>query len=224
MNLLFLPKNSSADEDLSERATRNRAQIGMSTLLLATACTAAWVCNWTNERQIAQLDQRVTAMRSLTQELVVKDRSQISVIQAQPRFYDQPRWNLYVPDDSLGLLLRTRDSSPPGVARLTPGHHVVELRSESKEEQWITQVLVDDQPAITTFEPAEWKPLAGYSTTSHFSEQADLPADRSVELFRRVFHPRASKVSGKPPESTTNGIALWIEKMQSASDHPQSSH
>lgn len=218
---------SDTSPEANRSAWRKRLpQIGLSTLLLATACIAAWVSTWRSQRQIERLDARVTAMKSLTRELVVKDRTQIAIVRQQPEFDDQELWHVYLPSDSLGLHLKTRKvpamngavSSQAGdaVAPLTAGHHKIELKSEAREsddgeEEWVIQVFVDDQPVLAVREPSQWKPRGGNTTSSRYDKQADLPADQPVVLFHRLFRNRSSKYSSKPPPPSENGIVLWIQ-------------
>ncbi|MGN6544689.1 MAG: hypothetical protein ACTHK7_06550 [Aureliella sp.] len=209
----------------SEPSTQKRvAQIGLSTLLLATACIAAWGSTWLRNRQIRQLEQRVAELKSLTRELVIKDRNRISVIQQQPRAYAQRTWHLYVPNDSLGLHLITRGvpsrwrpvtskhRRSVRFAPLTSGRHVVELKTEPEDGHWLTRVFVDDQPVIAVREPPGWKGQI-YDEGSFFHKQADLPADKPVALYDCSFLTPTSPLQAKAPEPTNNGKALWIDKL-----------
>lgn len=207
-----------------ERPPRRRTpQLGLSSLLLMTACIAAWGSTWLNKQQIAQLQQRVTSLKALTHELVVQDRKLISIVRQQPRFYDQERWHLHVPNDSLGLYLTTRGvPSKPGQipsnaqgqassAPLTSGHHVVELKSDIEGDQWITQVLVDGRKVMIANEPERWKPPS-YIGGGRFDKQADLPADRPAVLFHRAISDRVTMTGSVAPTEQSRGIMLWIDQ------------
>lgn len=201
-------------------------QLGLSTLLLATACVAAWGSAWMNARQSKQLAQQIASMRSLARELVIKDREHIAIIQQQAELYDQQIWHVYIPSDSLGLHLVTRDipplnrevvdkhAGPIATAPLSAGPHKIELKSEREGKEWVTQVLVDDQPAITVREPEAWNAGRGSSGGGHFAQQADLPADEPAVLFSRVFMVPEGKLTTKLPTGPGDGIVLWIDQLE----------
>ncbi|MGN6544691.1 MAG: hypothetical protein ACTHK7_06560 [Aureliella sp.] len=203
-------------------------QLGLSTLLLATACVAAWGSAWMNARQSKQLAQQVASMRSLARELVIKDREHIAIIQQHAELYDQQVWHVYIPSDSLGLHLVTRNIPPLNrevvdkhagliaTAPLSAGRHKIELRSERGGKEWVTQVLVDDQPAVTVRDPEEWNAGRGSSGGGHFAQQADLPADEPAVLFSRVFMVPEGKLTAKLPAGPGNGIVLWIDRLEGA--------
>ncbi|MGN6544687.1 MAG: hypothetical protein ACTHK7_06540 [Aureliella sp.] len=215
------PDNDTS-RDASGRASRMRLpQIGLSTLLLATACIATWVSTWLNQRQIERLDKRVTAMKLLTRELVVKDRAQIAVVRQQPEFNDQELWRVYLPREGLRLHLKTGKVPDIGkavnaqadvaVAPLTGGHHTIELKSTSEDDLWITRVFVDNQPVLTARDPRNWKGTGGYTSSTSFDEQFDFPADQPVVLFHRLFRNPSGKSNSVPPPAFDNGIVLWIQ-------------
>jgi hypothetical protein len=208
----------------SPRPRGRLPQLGLSTLLLATACIAAWGSAWFNHRRIATLDKSIANMKALNRELIVKDRDHIAVIQQQPLVYDQQIWHVYIPSDSLELRLATRDvlddsrkaiqsiGSAAHSAPLSKGQHVIELRSELQQTEWVTQAIVDEQPLIVAREPKDWNAARGSSGGGQFAAQSDLPADQPVVLFSRIFMLPNGPMDSIPATGPSNGIILWIEE------------
>lgn len=221
--------SASADSNLGDMPLRKRLpQFSLGTLLLVTACIAVWGSTWMNHRRIQELQRRTTDMRVLARELVIKDRNHIAIIQKHPELYDQQIWDIYLPSDSLGLHLATRGvpptlrdvrkavEGPVTTTALPAGRHVVELKSELKENEWLTQVFVDDEPVITVREPKEWNAGRGSSGGGLFSSQADLPPDQPVVLFSRIFMIPEGPMNSKLPTQPGNGVVLWIDQLPSA--------
>ena len=196
-------------------------QVGLSTLLLLTACIAVWWYDWSNRREIAQLESRLITMRPLVRELVVKDHEHIAVIQKQPTTYDEAVWHIYIPNDSLSLCSATRGLAMPNgdeVKRVPPaakaplaaGRHMLELRVDSEKEDSVVRVLVDDEVVIETREPSSWKEGSGSRGGAHFSSQTDHLPGSPLVLFSRVYSEKWVHVGPRAP-SRGNGVRLWIE-------------
>ena len=196
-------------------------QVGLSTLLLATACFAVWWSDWSGKSEITQLESRLRTMRPLLRELVIKDGDHVAVIHQTPTFYDQNIWQTYIPNDSLSLYMATRNlASPDGedidevtpVARapLSQGRHTIELRNDAENGGWMMRVLVDHEVVIEVEETNRWKEGRGSRGGANYSKQADQLPGVPVVLFHRVFSEYSPRV-GPPAPSRGNGIRLWIE-------------
>src|SRR5690349_19745637 len=89
-------------------AARNRWQFSLRTILLIMAAVGVWTAVLINRREIPLLTQRITSMRPLARELVVKDESKIAVVKCEETWYDENEWLIYLPSDNYQLSLATQ--------------------------------------------------------------------------------------------------------------------
>ncbi|WP_165075278.1 hypothetical protein [Paludisphaera rhizosphaerae] len=208
-------------------APRRRWQVGLRTLILLTAAVAVWTSYSLERRRSADLTTRINALKPLARELEVDDLGMIAVVHRQELWYDDNRWEFYLPAGRrYRLCLATRGiernatPSPKVSTPLEPGVHVVALNQVKDGEDWRVDVLCDGTVATSTAEPKDWYAGTGSSGGSRFSTSRQSAADKPVVLFhRRFMGPRDAKGQSTTPEGPTEGMVLWIEP---AFDVPQS--
>ena len=215
-------------QDATPRRRRFRLQWSLQTLLLLTAVVAVWVAYFRLRQQIPPLEQKIDVLQQMARELIVDDEGQIAVVMLPQMWYDESRWEIYLPegqyvmrlatrqiDDQLVTLVLGRDKEvfPPAVGQtpVSGGRHRIELmRSEDGSGREIT-VLVDDRPVIEAEESADWWPGHGSTGGSQFSSCAQRSAHEPLVLFRRRFSRQLKGGRCVTPKGPTEGLMLWIE-------------
>jgi hypothetical protein len=205
-------------QDGAPRRRRFRLQWSLQTLLLLTAAVAVWVAYFRLRQQIPRLEQEIDSLEQMARELIVEDEEQIAVVMLPQMWYDESRWDIYLPEGKYVMRLATRRIGEKGLApavRQTPirgGRHRVELmRSDDGAGREIT-VLVDDRPVIEAEEGASWDPRGHSGGGSEFGKCVQRPADEPLVLFRRRFHRRSKGGGSVAPKGPTKGLMLWIER------------
>lgn len=193
-------------------------QIGLRTLLLLTAAVAVWLTHLKNRHDIADLTQKITAMRPLAHELFVDDPSQIAVVKQEERWYDQNDWKVHLPPGGYRLCLATQDINNDGLAPinssapLAAGTHDLALeQSRTKNKDWRMVVTTNGEEVLRVEEPADWNPGHGSSGGGQFSKSTQLPPDKPMVLFRRRFMVPTSATGYSTPMGPGPGLLLWIE-------------
>ncbi len=217
------PENTTSPSE--KRAVRSRWQVGLRGLALLVVAVAVWMAYFVDRREIPRLESRIAALRPISRELFVDDPRQIAVVKREGMWYDENRWEIYLPEGSYRLCLATRqvDDLSPGVRRpadpvsLAPvvksmpigaGRHQVDLDLNPEQGVWKIAVGLDRAGRVEVEEPKEWGPDTGSSGGSEVSASEQRPADRPLVLFRRRF----MKPDGKVPKGPTDGVLVWIER------------
>ncbi len=218
------PSEAAERRYASPRKRRFRLQWSLQTLLLLTAAVAVWVAYVPLRQQIRRLEREIDAMQEMAGELIVEDSEQIAVVMLPQMWYDESRWEIYLPEGEYVMRLatrridtRTREIDKKGLAHvvgespISAGRHRIELlRSEDGRGQEIT-VLFDDRPVIEAEEAADWDPGCGSVGGSPIGRCAERPADEPLVLFHRRFQKRLKNGGSTSPKGPTEGLMLWIE-------------
>jgi hypothetical protein len=201
----------------ARRRDRRRWQVGLRTLFLLMAVFAVWMAYFINRRQNAQLEARINAMIPLAHELIVDDARQIAVVKLEAHWFDENRWDLYLPAGRYRLCLATREIGEMGLAPavkgapLAAGRHRLALEQHKDKDVWRLAVTCDGPPVLSVEEPKEWNDDRGSSSESQFDVSEQSPADKPVVLFRRRFMRSDAKGGATSPTGPCEGILLWIE-------------
>lgn len=224
-----MPSLDPADEPAPSEAAaqpvspRRHFQFGLRGLLLVTALVAVWGTHYLNRRSIQHLQSRIAVLRAMAAELVVDDRSLITVVKRPQLWYDENIWDIYLPRADYQLHVATEAVDKDGVAPidasvpLPQGRITVELRQERTDTGWRLTILLDEHEVIAVDKPAEWNAGIGSSGGGEFSAQEEKQATESVMLFRRRFMIPAGDGVGKTPDTPASGVLLWIEPGDEAS-------
>ena len=205
--------------DASAVATRPRTwlQFGLRGMLLLTALVAVWGTHFLNMRSTEQLKARVAVMRHMAAELTVDDPSRITVVKLPPLWYDEQKWDVFLPADGYRLCLATEEVDEKGFApvdqavSLPEGRVRLELVQNRNDRGWRVTILQDDREAMAVDKPTRWDAGVGSSGGGHFDRQQELAADEQVVLMRRRFTIKSTNNYETPPGPTA-GVLLWIEK------------
>jgi hypothetical protein len=193
-------------------------------MVLLTAAIAVWVTYYSNRKYNAGLEARIAVMRPMAHELAIDDPGQIAVVKLEELWYDENRWDLFLPDGRYRLCLATREIGPTGLApvvksaRLGPGRHSLALEERREGPGWRVVAMWDGTGWLGAGEPAEWDPGVGSTGGGEYSVSTQLPADKPAVLFRRIFNRRDAKGVSSTPAVPAEGILLWIERDAGAND------
>ena len=140
------PEASTSRDPAVTRPGRSRWQVGLPTLLLLMAAIAVWMTCFLNRRQNARLEARIQALLPLVHELVIDDPAKIAVVKLEEYWYDENRWEVYLPPGDYRLCLATRGVDNQGFPTamksvpLAAGRHVLSL--EQRLEKDIRRIAV----------------------------------------------------------------------------------
>lgn len=191
-------------------------QIRLITLLLLTACAAVWCGVWLAEREAFKLESQLMITRQLSRELVIKDRTMLSIIRQDELFYDENIWQVYVPREGMkihavtqGIDLNTAIPPPAEISAIIhPGQHTIELKVEQRGDQWLVVVQVDMENVIQLTKDRAWNSSGGSSGGGMFDRQTDFKEGPAI-MFRRRFNSQVNGQTQAHPDG--NGVILWIE-------------
>jgi hypothetical protein len=210
---LHEPENSFPAVD---RPGRRRWQIGLRTCFLLMAAIAVWMAYFINRRDIASLEPRVRRMVPLTHELVVKNPKQIAAVKLDERWFDETRWEIFLPDGEYRLCLATRGITGTGLTPesksvpITAGRHQLSLEQQLDNEVWRVTTLWDEAKLIAIEEPKDWGEISGYRGQILGNKQ--LSPDQPLILYRRRFKNATENSPLTDSSPPTDGILLWIER------------
>lgn len=199
---------------------RGLLQLRLRTLFLLTAAVGVWVAVFSHRQRNQFLNQRIAAMRPVARELMVLDPSQIAVVNKEQLWYDENRWEVYLPEGTnYRICLATREIDQQGLAPvvtsapLAAGKHLLELHQERRDEDWTLRLTGDDANLLAVDEPKAWNPGHGSSGGAAFSQSTQMPADQPAVLFRRRFsQSTGTGGSSQTPTGPTDGILIWTER------------
>ena len=222
---------ASSDSGVGDRVDaslrRQRWQFGLHTLILLIVTIAVWLSHVVNRREITALEARIKVMRPMVPELVIDDPRQIAVVKLEEHWFDENRWEIFLPAGDYRLSVATHDVDEQGTAPtvasapLQAGRQLIELEQKRTDRGWQVAVTLNGNPALTVDEPAQWDPATGSSGGSNVSRCTQEPPDRPLELFRRRFmSPPDAKGTSRTPAGPTNGILLWIEPTSAPAARP----
>lgn len=191
----------------------------MTTLLLMMGTVGVVTRAVILSRQNQRLRNEIATMRMLARELQVLDETQFAVIKRYPRWFEENIWDVFLPaGQTYRLNLVTRGVDPTRTPRpfesvvLPSGYHTIEYRRkfEDQSSTWRIEVLVDQSPAMTFTESADWESSMSHSSQGGYSRSTQRPVDEPLFLERLRFHtPTTPNTTASRP--TENGILLWIE-------------
>jgi hypothetical protein len=200
---------------------RGRWQVGLRTVLLLTAAVAVWLTYALERRRSADLTTRIAVLSPLARELVVDDPGRIAVVQREPLWYDENRWDVHLPASRrYRLCLATRGIAmglyPPVAASapLTAGRHVIALDQVQDSDGWRVDGECDGTRLVSVREPKGWNPGSRPTGGDYYDYPASvqLPPLPGVILFhRRSMEPRDDQGRPAVPDGPTDGVMLWIE-------------
>jgi hypothetical protein len=213
--LVHEPGNSSP---AAKQPRRRRWQLGVRTLLLLMAAIAVWMAYFVNRRHNAALAARIKAMVPLAHELVIEDARKIAVVKLEEYWFDENRWEVYLPAGQYRLCVATHGIDKNGLApvvKSTPieaGRHLLALEQQRDNDVWRITALWDGRERIAVEEPKDWDPGTGSVGGGDYSLSEQLPPDQPAVLFRRRFMREVGKGRTTTPNGPTEGLMLWIER------------
>jgi hypothetical protein len=199
------------------RVGRRRWQIGLRTVFLLVAAIAVWMTYFMNRRENAALEARIKTMVPLAHELVVDDPKQIAVVKLEEHWFDENRWEIYLPDGAYRLCLATRGINEHGLtpimksAPLAAGRHQLALEQQLDKDVWHVVALGDEARLIALEETKDWSAGSGSIGGGQYSQSEQLARDQPLILYRRRFMRPPANGPMTSSAATTDGILLWIE-------------
>lgn len=195
-----------------------RWQFGVRAMLLLTAAFAVWFSYFQDRAEIARLGPRVAVMRSLARELIVADVRKIAVVRHGELWWEDKRWEVYLPEGGHRLNLATRGidgkglSPPHKSVEIAGGTHQLALEQKLDGETWRLTATLDGRRVLEAAEPKAWDPGAGSTGGGEVSTSTQFDGDEPVVLFRRRFTRPGTTGPIKPSDGPRDGILMWIEK------------
>jgi hypothetical protein len=196
------------------RLTRRRWQVGLRTLILFMAAIAVWMTYLLNLQHNRALNARIKTMIPLAHELVVDDPNKVAVVKLEEYWFDENRWDIYLPEGQYRICLATRGVEDNGVAvaqsseRIVAGRHAISLEQRRDQGKWLITARWDATNQIAVTEPNDWSPETGSTSRSDFSMSTQLPPESPIVLIRKQF----MRTKDGQYTKTTKGILLWIER------------
>ena len=200
------------------RPGRGRWQVGLPTLLLLMAAIAVWMTCFLNRRQNARLEARIQALLPLVHELVIDDHAKIAVVKLEEYWYDENRWEIYLPPGDYRLCLATRGVDNQGFPTamkdvpLAAGRYVLSMEQRLEQEIRRIAVFCDGKEQLSVKEPKEWDTGSSSSSGMLDAISHQFPADQPAELLRRQFSRPNAQGRTTSPTGPTEGLLLWIER------------
>ncbi len=210
------------------RRSRWRWQWSLTTLLLLTAAIAAWTAWFQVRRESDKLRREIGSMEELSRRFKVDDPMQFAVVEKTEMWYDDDRWDVYLPEGS-GYVLKlvTRDIYEKGYPEagweqpITPGRHeimwIIEKASGSAPPRVV--VSVDGRPVIEVTEDTQWvNQSSSWSGSGSYDRVKQFPVTQPLELQRRRFaKPQPGGSWSINSEEPALGALMWIEKTSESS-------
>lgn len=197
-----------------------KLQWSLQTMFLLTAVVALWLPYFQLQEKIERTEQKIGSMQKMARELIVVDTSKIAVVKKLETWYDENRWEIYLPDGEYAMRLATRKIDKKGFApvaretRIRGGRYFIELLQSDAADGYEITVILDEQPAIETKESQDWKhDVTGSSGGGAYTDCTALPRDEPVVLLRRRFSCRVKPGQTTTPKGPTEGLLLWIEQV-----------
>jgi hypothetical protein len=206
---------------------RRRWQIGLRTVFLLVAAISVWMTYFINRRENASLEARIKTMVPLAHELVVDEPNQIAVVKLEEHWFDENRWEIYLPDGTYRLCLATRGINEDGLtpimnsAPLAAGRHHLALEQQLDKDVWHITALGDEARLIALEETKDWSAGSGSIGGGQYSQSEQLAPDQPLILYRRRFMRPPGNGPMTSSVATTDGILLWIERTGRATKKSQ---
>jgi hypothetical protein len=189
----------------------------LPTVFLLVAAIAVWLTYVVNRRHNTRLQARIAVLRPLARELVVDDDTRIAIVKLEEMWYDENRWEVYLPAGQYRLCVATREIDQRGLAPvvksapLGAGRHSISIEQQSSGTDWRVVATWDAAGKLTVDEPKEWDAGLGATTSVEFSQSTQVAPDQPVVLFRRIFSRTTGPGQSSTPSGPAEGILLWIE-------------
>lgn len=168
------------------------------------------------------MQSRVAVLRQLAAELTVDNPSRISVVKRPPLWYDEQKWDVFLPTAGYRLCVATQEVDDEDFApvdqqiSLPPGRVGLELVQARTDGGWQVTVLQDDQAVMVVDMPESWDAGIGSSGGGDLIRQQEFMADEPVVLMRRRFMIPLGNNGHTNPTGPAAGVLLWIEKSAAA--------
>ena len=131
----------------------------------------------------------------LAHELIVDNPKQIAIVKLEEYWFDDNRWEIYLPDGRYRLCLATRGIDDdrfgfPVVVKttsLTSGRHHLALEQKLDKDTWRITALWDEAKLLAVEEPKDWNIRFGWSGGARYSRSEQLSSEKPAILIRRRF-------------------------------------
>ncbi len=110
------PSEPGDSQPATKGPRRQRWQVGLRTLILLVAAIAVWTTYFLNRHQNAALEARIKTMLPLAHELIADDPKKVAVVKLEENWFDENRWDIFLPDGEYRLCLAMRGIESDGLA------------------------------------------------------------------------------------------------------------
>ncbi|PAY21101.1 hypothetical protein CKO51_02060 [Rhodopirellula sp. SM50] len=202
---------------------RRGLRFSLLDLMLLTLMVAAWLPTFFAVREIPVLQHSVDQMHALTTNLSIIDDQKLCLRSLPGIWHNIHGWKYYLPADAeMELRLATEgihSMGDPEVFQsyeLPTGVHTIHLKyTQNADQEYVTQVFVDDTEAIVKTHPPDWINTSGSSSNGKGSptvEAFDLDEPLVLRQMRySEIHPAGKfRLHSLPPEYDAKGNMLSI--------------
>ncbi|WP_372898020.1 hypothetical protein [Stieleria sp.] len=202
---------------------RRRFRFSLLDLMLLTLMVAAWLPTYFAVREIPVLQNSVDQMRALTTNLSIIDDQKLCLRSLPGIWHNIHGWKYSLPADAaMELRLATEgihSMGDPEVFQsyeLPTGIHTIHLKyTQNADQEYVTQVFVDDSEAIVKTHPPGWINTSGSSSNGKGAPTAEaFDLDKPLVLRQMRYsemHPAGKfKLHSLPPEYDAKGNMLSI--------------
>ncbi|MCS7465583.1 hypothetical protein NZK35_02720 [Stieleria sp. ICT_E10.1] len=202
---------------------RRRLRFSLLDLMLLTLMVAAWLPTYFAVREIPVLRNSVDQMRALTTNLSIIDDQKLCFRSLPGIWHNIHGWKYYLPADAeMELRLATEGIHSMGDPEtfqsyeLPTGVHTIHLKhSQNADQEYVTQVFVDDTEAIVKTHPPDWINTSGSSSNGKGAPTAEaFHLDKPLVLRQMRYaevHPAGKfRLHSLPPEYDAKGNMLSI--------------
>lgn len=200
---------------------RSRWQVGLRSLLLLMAVAGAWAAYVANRVQIPQVQRRIDVLSPLVRELKIDDLTQVAAVLLEPRWYDEHRWQIYLPEGEYRVCLATRQIGQADFPAqfvhvpLPAGQQLLELKRipgpDPDKKVGRISVWLNDRELVGIDETPDWHANNSSVGGCPFSECTQFPVAKPITLFRRQYMTPGPNGSEYKPNQIGDGILVWIE-------------
>ena len=201
----------------STRPRQLRLQLGLRVVFWLVAVFAVWMTVGINRSENRRLAAKIEQLRPIARDLVVDDPTRIAVVKLDELWYDESRWDVYLPPGKYRVCLATREVDDKGFpeafwrAPIEPGRHRLGLELKMLGSARRIEIIRDGASLLSIRETNDWAG-SGWSSQGAFSTSEQRPADQRLELHRRRFSYSDGKGRNVRDFGPSNGILLWIQK------------
>lgn len=199
-------------------ATYQKRWFSISRLLLLTAVIGCWLAYGVTRQRNASLKTRLQSLQKLSGELAVIDATQVVAIQSPPTWWQDQRWDVYLPESQTfklrfycGELESKKIPDPDDEISLPSGRHRIELVETKDDEQLAVVILVDGIERMQgSFPNSPFNSSTESQGVGRDQKTWNSESTQPFVLTRKRHVPNSR--NNTPVASSAMTVLLWIDR------------